>query len=444
VLVIFTPAVLMLVPMSLWLCFFSFLLLRHCSRCHSHQLREPFSIIEQFGWNHESGLRARIRRQLREFGPNSGARICGLEKQLVIADQTNHAIVAIHSVFPEHFARFDDASALYLIEYVRDGSRRSCHCVCSSFDAPCRRKLYRRDELRFFDGILVRPPLVHHTIIVWMSAVSPKPSAARVAVSVVRLALANLRYPATPEAAITDAVAAVHEAAQRGAMLIVFPECYVPGYRWPTREVPPPDAAYLEKAWTTIADAARAARMMVVLGTERITADGVVLTALVIDVDGERVGWQDKVQLDPSEQHDYVAANERRLFEVQGVPFGIVICHEGFRYPETVRWAAKRGAKLVVHPHYGEAEPGSFRPEFYADPNNSFHEAAVRCRAAENTIWFATVNCASDGSPTTSAVAAPDGTIVAWQPYGEEGLLVVDCDMTPATGLLASRCRTVP
>ena len=262
--------------------------------------------------------------------------------------------------------------------------------------------------------------------------------------SSLRLALANIRYPESPASAVTHAVAAVHEAAQQGAALVVFPECYVPGYRWPTRQVPPPDAAYLEAAWARIAQAARDAGIMVVLGTERLTDAGVVLTALVIDAQGERVGWQDKVQLDPGEEQGYVAARDRRLFEVQGVPFGVVICHEGWRYPETVRWAARRGAKLVVHPHYGEAEPGSYQPTRYADPANSFHEAAVRCRAAENTIWFATVNCAGDGSPTTSAVAAPDGTIVAWQPYGQEGLLIVDCDMTQATGLLASRCRTSP
>lgn len=257
-----------------------------------------------------------------------------------------------------------------------------------------------------------------------------------------RLALAALPYPDSPADAVTRAVAAVHDAARAGAQLVVFPECYVPGYRWPTREVPPPDAAYLEAAWTRVAEAAREARIMVVLGTERLTDAGVLLTALVIDAQGTRVGWQDKVQLDPSEENGYVPAAERQLFTVQGVPFGIVICHEGWRYPETVRWAARRGAQLVVHPHYGEAEPGSYRPTSYAHPDNTFHEAAVRCRAAENTIWFATVNCAGEGAPTTSAVADPDGTIVAWQPYGEAGLLVVDCDLTRATGKLASRCRT--
>jgi predicted amidohydrolase len=63
------------------------------------------------------------------------------------------------------------------------------------------------------------------------------------------------------------------------------------------------------------------------------------------------------------------------------------------------------------------------------------------CRAAENTCYFATVNFASAGSPTTSAVVRPDGTLLAYQPYGEEGLLLADLDLPTATGLLAARWR---
>jgi predicted amidohydrolase len=63
----------------------------------------------------------------------------------------------------------------------------------------------------------------------------------------------------------------------------------------------------------------------------------------------------------------------------------------------------------------------------------------VLCRAAENTCYVATVNCAGPGAPTTSAVVRPDGTLLCHQPYGEEGLLVADVDLATATGLLAQR-----
>lgn len=161
----------------------------------------------------------------------------------------------------------------------------------------------------------------------------------------------------------------------------------------------------------------------------------------MIDRDGEILGFQDKVQLDPSEESIFSPGHERRCFQVGTLTFGVAICHEGWRYPETVRWAARRGAQVVFHPHFHEAEPGSYRAESFADPRNSFHEKAMLCRAAENCCWFASVNCASVGSPTTSAVIAPDGTVLAWQPYGIEGLLVADLDLGAATGVLAARCR---
>ena len=78
----------------------------------------------------------------------------------------------------------------------------------------------------------------------------------------------------------------------------------------------------------------------------------------------------------------------------------------------------------------------------YLSQRNRVHEKAMLCRAAENGCYFASVNCAGDGSPTTSAVVRPDGTVLAWQPYGREGLLVADLETAAATGLLAARLRS--
>jgi predicted amidohydrolase len=102
----------------------------------------------------------------------------------------------------------------------------------------------------------------------------------------------------------------------------------------------------------------------------------------------------------------------------------------------------RRGAQVVFHPHYDEAEPGAFQPTEFADPRGSFHEKSFLCRAAENNCFFAAVNCASAGSPTTSAVVRPDGTLLRYQAYGQAGLLVVDIDPSEASGLLAQRLRS--
>jgi len=258
-----------------------------------------------------------------------------------------------------------------------------------------------------------------------------------------RIALANIRFPATPAESVRLAEQAIAQASTEGAGLICFPECFVPGYRGAGKTVLPPDPRFLERAWSAIAAAAAKANLAVVLGTERVVDDALLITALVINRDGTIAGFQDKVQLDPSEESTYSPGSERRVFQSGPLTFGVAICHEGWRYPETVRWAVRHGAHIVFHPHFHEAEPGSYRPSSFADPANSFHEKAVLCRAAENTCYFATVNYASAGSPTTSAVVRPDGTLLSYQPYGKEGLLIADIDIAAATGLLAARCKSV-
>jgi len=259
--------------------------------------------------------------------------------------------------------------------------------------------------------------------------------------STVRLALANLPFADTPGEAVVRTVQAIADAGRAGARVVCFPENYLPGYRTASRHMAPPDAAYLDDAWRRVATAAKQAAITAVVGTERIVEGRHRISTLVANADGSVAGFHDKVQLDPSEEATWTAGSERHVYTADPLTFGLSICHEGWRYPETVRWAARRGAQVVFLPHFHEAEPGGVRATSFADPANTFHEKAILCRAAENTCYIAAVNYASEGSPTTSAVVAPDGTLIAYQPYGVAGLLVVDIELTHATGLLASRLR---
>jgi predicted amidohydrolase len=129
------------------------------------------------------------------------------------------------------------------------------------------------------------------------------------------------------------------------------------------------------------------------------------------------------------------------VFAIGPLTFGVAICHEGWRYPETVRFAARHGAQVVFHPHLELGGDGGYAPTTFAEARNTFHEKALLCRAAENTVFVASCNYAAKGSATTSAVVKPDGTLLAYQPYGVEGLLVADLDLSLATGLLARRLR---
>jgi len=261
--------------------------------------------------------------------------------------------------------------------------------------------------------------------------------------STVRIALANARMPETEGESVALAAGYIAEAAAAGAGVVCFPECYVPGYRIFGRKVAAPDSAFLDAAWASISESAAQAKIGVILGTERIVDAGLRIAAMVIDADGAIVGFQDKVQLDPSEDSIYEPGTDRYLFQLGVLKFGIAICHEGWRYPETVRWAARAGAHIVFHPHFELGEPGASRPRTFADPTNTFHEKALLCRAAENGCYIASANYASDGSATTSAVVNPDGSLLCFQPYGVPGLLLADLRLEAATGFLASRYKPV-
>lgn len=218
-----------------------------------------------------------------------------------------------------------------------------------------------------------------------------------------------------------------------------FPECYVPGYRGLGHAPPAVDEAWLERAWSRIGEAAKAARCAAVIGTERFVGGKVVATALVIDAKGERLGFQDKVQIDPDEEGTYEPAEGRRVFELDGVTIGVVICHEGWRYPETVRWAAVRGAKIVFHPQLTGSDREGARPTQWGAAGGAYYEKAMMMRSIENAIYFASVNYGVRFQESATSLIAPSGRCQAYLPYGQEGVLVQRIELEEATGLLASR-----
>jgi predicted amidohydrolase len=184
---------------------------------------------------------------------------------------------------------------------------------------------------------------------------------------------------------------------------------------------------------------ARAASVALVLSIERVTPAGSQISAAVIDADGHLVGWQSKNQLDPSEDQHYVPGRTRRVFEVEGVRFGIVTCHEGFRYPETVRWAALRGARIVFHPQHTGSNSALRTPSAWGAPEGAYYEKAMMCRGLENTIYFASVNYALTAPEAATSLITPVGECQAYLPYGEEGVLVARIDPEQANGRLAGR-----
>ena len=253
------------------------------------------------------------------------------------------------------------------------------------------------------------------------------------------VALATPRPASTVDEALEKVERMLSEAAAQGAEIVCFPEAYVPGLRGQGFDVPPFDRTEQERALRAVSQFAKTHSVAAVIGMENVTESGRQIGAFVIDARGGILGCQTKNQLDPAEDRFYVPGNTRRMFEIHGTKFGIAICHEGWRYPETVRWAAMRGAKIVFHPQLTGSDREGARPTRWGDPDAPYYEKAMMMRSIENTIYFASVNYALRFPEAATSLVDPSGRCQAHLPYGEEGVLVQAIDPAAATGRLASR-----
>ena len=122
----------------------------------------------------------------------------------------------------------------------------------------------------------------------------------------------------------------------------------------------------------------------------------------------------------------YSPGNRFETFDLAGVKVGVVICFEGFRFPETTRECVRQGAQLVFHPQNNTTRPNDWKIPI--------HQAMIVTRAAENTIWFASCNiCHDQHQNCRSLVVAPDGQIHAQTELKQEHLLAADIDIDLAT-----------
>ena len=258
------------------------------------------------------------------------------------------------------------------------------------------------------------------------------------------IALASPRVASTIDDALARVQRDIAHASSEGARVVCFPEAYVPGLRGLDVEVPDYGLADQDRVVDAVAGWAEAGEIAVVLGLEWIADAGRHIAAAVFGPDGGLLGVQTKNQLDPTEEARYVPGDTRRVFEVDGLRFGVAICHEAFRYPETVRWAARRGAHVVFHPHWAGSDradsafAGSERT-LWGEPGAAYYEKAMMCRGLENTIYFASVNAGFRYPESATSLIGPEGELVAHAPYGAPSVLICEIDPARASGRLASR-----
>ena len=256
-----------------------------------------------------------------------------------------------------------------------------------------------------------------------------------------KIATASPPYPLSVEDALSWVEKLAKAAAAQDAAIICFPESYIPGYPGMGVDAAERTTVKLQTVLEKVCVIAAKSNIAIIIPMDWYLPQGLVNLAFVVSADGKVMGYQTKNQLDPSEDNLWIAGTERSIFEVNGIKFGITICHEGFRYPESVRWAAMNGAQIVFHPNFtGSDITGPVLTEWGAK-NNPYYEKAQMLRAMENTVYFVTSNCAFQFPESASAIIDPDGNCIAYQPYRQPGITVAEIDPAKATGLLASRFK---
>uniref|UniRef100_UPI0031E30F33 carbon-nitrogen hydrolase family protein n=1 Tax=Chitinophaga sp. TaxID=1869181 RepID=UPI0031E30F33 len=240
-----------------------------------------------------------------------------------------------------------------------------------------------------------------------------------------KIALASPPFPSSIQDGLTWTEKLVKEAAEKQAVIICFPESFIPGY--PGMGYVPAErtAEKLQRALERVCVIAAENRVAIVMPMDWYSSEGELLNvAFVIDADGQVLGYQSKNQLDPTEESYWVPGTERRIFLIDGVKIGITICHEGFRYPESVRWAAQQGAQIVFHPQFVASDVAGALPVEWGSKGNSYHEKATMMRAMENTIFVASSNFADARQLAASALITPEGECLVYGEYGVPGVVV--------------------
>jgi predicted amidohydrolase len=214
----------------------------------------------------------------------------------------------------------------------------------------------------------------------------------------------------------------LRRAAQRGADLVVFPECFVQGYALEAEHIALAEPSDGEVVSALRSLAARHGVAIVIGFIEQHPADPSrpFNAAAVIQGDGRLVGVYRKTHLFRGEHLVFTAGDAYPVFSVRlgasgrPVSLGVAICAD-IEYPEVIRLLALAGAQLIAVPS-ADMEP--YRAQQMAN---------LLSRAVENNLYVALANTVDRRDEMVlfggSGIAGPAGSLAS-AGYGRPRLVV--------------------
>lgn len=232
-------------------------------------------------------------------------------------------------------------------------------------------------------------------------------------------------------------VAKLHQAADRGAKLAVFPECVLSGYGFDSREHAKRAAEPLPGPSTDfIANACAKLGVWAVFGLLEAAPDGKLYNACALVGPQGFVASYRKLHL-PCLGADRFTDPGDRAFAVHdlgGLKIGMNICFDG-SFPESARILTLLGADLVV------------LPTNWATGARKMAELVSAARAWENHIYYLAVNRVGEESGFRyiglSSAADYMGNVLHFAPEGEDAIFTIEVDPVAARQKRVVTCAGV-
>lgn len=223
-----------------------------------------------------------------------------------------------------------------------------------------------------------------------------------------RVAVGQFAPSEDKEANLAEIEALSHNAAGRGARLVVFPEYAV--FTAPDMDDRFVDSAEpLEgPAVSRLCALSGETGLSLVIGVNETAGEGRIHNALVGIQDGAVTAVYRKVHLYDAfgyRESDRVRAadpSKPQLLQVDGYTVGMQTCYD-LRFPETSRALVDAGADVIALP--AEWVPGPLKEQHW--------NTLIRARAIENTIYVAAADQTAPSGAGNSAVIDPMGISVA-------------------------------
>jgi predicted amidohydrolase len=222
---------------------------------------------------------------------------------------------------------------------------------------------------------------------------------------------------------LESSITFISKAAQSSADIVVFPEMNLTGY------VAGPGIISISKPidediLSLFSNMAKDLKITILTGLAEKTSNNNIYASHLIFYPNGNYEIYRKIHTAPYEKEFFTAGNKVKVFESQGITFGIQLCYDA-HFPELSLAMALKKADVIFIPH---ASPRGSSQEKYDSWTRH-----LRARAFDNGLYIAACNQTGDNSmgllfPGISILIGPNGDILYKSIDESEGMHIIDIE----------------